>query len=205
MASSRPADRLQGVRAVIFDMDGTLTDSPLHFDRLRDELGMPAGASILDSIGQMPTAKANRARAALESHERDAALRCTLVDGADGVVAELQQRGLKVALLTSNSTFAARTVMERFGLSFDVWLSREHARPKPSPAPVLQIARRLHIEPRQTLMVGDYVFDMQAGRSAGALTAWVVSGRLAEAPAEADVVIHELDELLDMLPERISP
>jgi HAD superfamily hydrolase (TIGR01509 family) len=116
------------------------------------------------------------------------------------VIEELTRRGVKTALLTRNSAESVQTVLERFGLRFDVWMSREDAEPKPSPEPVLRIARRLGLAPEELIVVGDYVFDVQAGRAAGARTAFVRRRSDLPPPPEADVVIESLHELLDVLP-----
>jgi phosphoglycolate phosphatase-like HAD superfamily hydrolase len=56
------------------------------------------------------------------------------------------------------------------------------------------------LQPYQLLVVGDYLFDVQAGRSAGARTAFVRTGKSIEPPPEADIVVSDLRELLPVLP-----
>jgi phosphoglycolate phosphatase-like HAD superfamily hydrolase len=90
-------------------------------------------------------------------------------------------------------------VLGRFGLRFDVCLAREDAEPKPSPQPVRLIAERLGLHTGELLMVGDYVFDMQAGRAAGATTVLVRSPKLLRPPPEADYVIDDLLEVLALI------
>lgn len=187
------------LRAVIFDMDGTLTDSPLDFDRIRADCGVPAGRAVLEHLATLPPAERRDAEAALVEHERRAAAECVLKDGAHEALAALRAHGLKTALLTRNSAESVRTVLDRFELEFDCCLSREDAEPKPSPDAVLEIARRFGVRPQEVLMVGDYVFDMQAGRAAGTRTAFVRNAKLPVPPAEADYVIGNLRELLDLL------
>lgn len=188
------------VRGVVFDMDGTLTHSPLDFSRIRAEAGVPEGRPVLEFLADAPEPVRERVTEVLHRHERRAAEDCSLHEGAAEVIRELGRRGLKTALLTRNSAESVRTVLGRFGLSFDCWLSREHAEPKPSPQPVLEIAGRLGLTPAELLMVGDYVFDMQAGRAAGASTAFVRNHSGAEPPEEADAVVEGLLDLLDLLP-----
>jgi len=188
-----------GVKGVVFDMDGTLTDSPLDFDLIRSECGVPAGQPILEYLRGAPEAERGRILGILDSHERRAAAACTLREGAREVLGELARRGVRTALLTRNSAESVRTVLGRFGLEFDCWLSREHCQPKPSPQPVLAIAERLGVAPAELLVVGDYVFDVEAGRAAGSRTALLSTGKLRRAVPQADVVIETLWELLDVL------
>jgi HAD superfamily hydrolase (TIGR01509 family) len=187
------------LKAVIFDMDGTVTDSPLDFDRIRADCGIPPGRSVLEHLAALPEADRRRAQAVLAQHERRAAAECVLKEGAREAIEALRARGLKTALLTRNSAESVRTVLARFGLRFDCWLSREDAEPKPSPEAVLKIASRFGVEPQEVLMVGDYVFDVQAGRAAGARTALVRNPKVPVPPPEADCVIGDLRELLDVV------
>jgi HAD superfamily hydrolase (TIGR01509 family) len=184
------------LKAVIFDMDGTVTESPLDFERIRADCGVPPGRPVLEHLSGLPEVERRRAEAVLAEHERRAATACVLKEGAREAIEALRARGLKTALLTRNSAESVRTVLERFALQFDCWLSREDAEPKPSPDAVLRIARRFGVRPQEVLMVGDYVFDVQAGRAAGARTAFVRNAKVALPPAEADYVIGDLHELL---------
>ena len=188
------------VRGVVFDMDGTLIDSPLDFGRIRAEAGVPEGRPILEFLEGASGDVRERVTKVLLRHEREAARDCTLREGAAELLRVLTERGIKTALLTRNSAESVRTVLDRFGLCFDCWLSREHAEPKPSPQPVLKIAALLGLEPGELLMVGDYLFDVHAGRAAGSPTAFVKNHKGIQPPREADVVIEDLLELLDMLP-----
>lgn len=185
-------------------MDGTLTVSALDFDQLRAESGVPQGRPILEHMAQAPRAERKMIQAVLERHERDAALRSALRDGAAEVLEELRRRGFKTALLTRNSAESVRTVLRRFGLEFDCWISREHAEPKPSPEPVLKIARTLGLPPEQLVVVGDYTFDVLCGHAAGARTAFVRTDNGVEPPEQTDVVIENLHELLRLLPENLT-
>jgi HAD superfamily hydrolase (TIGR01509 family) len=187
------------VKAVIFDMDGTVTDSPLDFERIRADCGVPAGTAVLEHLATLPQAARRRAEAILAEHERRAAAECALKDGAREAIDALRALGLRTALLTRNSAQSVRTVLERFALEFDCWLSREDAEPKPSPDAVLKIARRFGLRPQEVLMVGDYVFDVQAGRAAGARTALVRNPALRAPPPEADYIIGDLRELLALV------
>jgi phosphoglycolate phosphatase-like HAD superfamily hydrolase len=91
-------------------------------------------------------------------------------------------------------------VLERFGLSFDCCLAREHAEPKPSPDAIFKIAGRLGLRAGDLLVVGDYIFDVQAGQNAGARTALLYTGRDYALEPPADFVLGGLLDVLNHVP-----
>lgn len=188
------------IACVIFDMDGTLTVSNLDFDAIRNEAGLPEGQPILEYLQSAPEAERQRVNRVLLRHEDRAIRSCTLRPGAAAVLDALRQAGLKLALLTRNSRRSVDVLLERFPLRFDCCVTREDAPPKPSPEPIREIARRLGVKPRQVLVVGDYVFDVQAGRAAGARTAFLRTGNYRRLEPEPDAFLTELGELLNYLP-----
>ncbi len=195
--------RLTEIEAVVFDMDGTLTQSNLDFDRIRAECGAPPGRPVLEHMEELPQSERGHVLDVLQRHERRAARECCLQPGAIELLRELRHRGFKTALLTRNSAESVRTVLERFPLRFDCWLSREDARPKPSPEPLLKIARALDVPPERMLMVGDYKFDVQAGRAAGSRTAFLLTDGRLRPPAQCDLVLKKLADLPACLPESV--
>ena len=72
---------------------------------------------------------------------------------------------------------------------------------KPHPAPLLLALDRLGADPADAAYVGDSPFDMQAAKAAGVYAIGVSWGRIhgPEKLTDADVVVHEADELLDLL------
>jgi len=161
------------LECVVFDLDHTLVDSDLDFAAIKREIGtdMP----ILEyraAVGPEEQARVDRI---LGWHEMRAAATCKLLPGARELLDFLERRGVFKALLTRNSRTTIRTLSERLGFRFDSIVTREDAEPKPSPEPVLLICRRLGVSPTNTLMVGDYLYDMLAGERAGAMTLLVHS------------------------------
>jgi len=188
-------------RAVIFDLDGTLTRPYFDFDAIRREIGLPAdGTPILESLAKMTDEQRARAEEILHRHEARAADCCELWEDALEVLSTLQRRRIPVGLLTRNSRRSTRRVMERHGISFDRTHTREDGPVKPSPDAILRMCRHWRIAPSQAWVVGDYVFDIRAGRAAGARTVLMVGdAALPEYAQEADHVIRRLRELLNLV------
>jgi len=187
-------------RAVIFDLDGTLTEPLLDFDAMRAEIGLPPGP-ILEQLEHADAATRARADEILRRHERDAIARATLADGCAELLAHLAARGIPTAILTRNVREVVDAFVRTFGFVFAAIYTREDGPPKPSPAGVLALCAAMGAAPADTLVVGDYKFDILAGRDAGCATALVLSTHrptLAELPdwGPPDVVVSSLRELL---------
>lgn len=158
------------IRGVIFDMDGTLVDSALDFDLMRREMDLPAGQPILEAIAQLPADLANHCRIILSRHEQQGADRATLLPGVAELCHALDQCGIHRAVATRNSRSITQAALGRLGLKFEIALTRDDGPVKPDPWPVLEICRQWCISPAETAVVGDFRFDVECGRAAGAHT-----------------------------------
>jgi HAD superfamily hydrolase (TIGR01549 family) len=183
---------------VIFDMDGTLTEELLDFDAIRGEIGAPERRGILEHIAQLAPDKKKIAEAILHRHELAAAQQCVVHEGAAEVLAQLSSRGIRTALLTRNSSACATRILARHRLQLDYVATREQPPHKPHADSILNIARHFAILPEQTLMVGDYLYDLQAARNAGVDSALVCHkpGPLPEFATMATYVVRSLPELV---------
>ena len=169
-------------RAILFDMDGTLTEPMLVVPRIKAEMGI-GGRPILEALAEMDPAARAAAEAVLLRHEEDAAEGSTLNDGCNDVLAWLAQRRIPTALITRNSRASVATVLARHGLQVDVTVARDDAPPKPDPRPLLLACERLAVAPGDAWMVGDGQYDVEAGAAAAIPTVWVSHGR--EKPFDA--------------------
>lgn len=165
------------VRNWVFDMDGTLTVAVHDFAAIRVALDIPVEHDILTHLAALPAAEAAAKHAWLLEHERDLALASTAATGAVELVRELAERGCRLGILTRNARELAHVTLEAIGLAdcFPVEhiLGRDEASPKPSPDGLLKIASAWGVAPSELVMVGDYRFDLDCGRAAGARTVLV--------------------------------
>ncbi|HSW46034.1 MAG TPA: HAD family hydrolase [Phycisphaerae bacterium] len=188
--------------AVLFDLDGTLTRPYFDFDAIRREIGLPTEpwAPILESLEHMTRLERTRAEAILHRHEHEAAEASELWDDARHVVGAIRAAGIPAALMTRNSRRSVDTVMAKHGLRFDAEYTREDGPIKPAPDPVLILCRRLNAEPTRAWVIGDYLFDLQSGNSAGAVTVLMLGDSpLPDWADQARHVIRRLSELLPLL------
>lgn len=191
-------------RAVIFDLDGTLTEPVLDFDAIRAEIGLTPGLPILEQLEGADAALRARAEEIMRRHERAAIARATLADGCVELLAHLDGLAVPTAILTRNVREVVDTFTRTFGFRFRAAFTREDGPPKPSPAGVLALCAQLGAAPPETLVVGDYKFDILAGLRAGCRTALVTSRALTpdELPewGPPDLVLRSLRELLPLFP-----
>ncbi len=182
------------IAGILFDLDGTLVDSRLDFARIRQEIGLPEGQPILEAIEQMPEDEARRCHAILDQHERAGAERARLLPGVAQLLATLSARALPMGLVTRNSRVATELTLDRLDLHFDIVLAREDAPIKPDPAAILMACATWGIAASQAVIIGDYRFDLEAGKRAGAWTVLYTRGRaVKDLPftAEAHLVMHD--------------
>jgi HAD superfamily hydrolase (TIGR01509 family) len=193
---------LKAPRAVIFDLDGTLTEPILDFDAIRAEIGLRAGLPILEQLESLQPPQRARAEAIMVRHEREAIARATLADGCADLLGHLAAMEIPISILTRNVREVVETFARAFAFRFHAVFTREDGPPKPSPAGALALCRSMSVAPADTLAVGDYKFDVMAGRSAGCRTALVSRERLSDADlidwGSPDMVIQSLRELLPL-------
>jgi len=165
------------LRGIIFDLDGTLVDSHLDFDAIRRELDLPAATPILEALDRMPDEQADRCLAVLHRYETEAAERATLQEGAAEFLQSLDKYGIRRAVVTRNRGDAARRTLQRLGLVFEIVIAREDGPVKPDPWAIRHICESWNVQPQDTLVIGDFHFDIEAGRQAGANTMLITHGR----------------------------
>ncbi len=190
------------LECVIFDLDNTLVDSDLDFDQIKREIG--TDMTILEYRAKADPAEQQRVDRILAEHEARAAETCTYCTGAWELLEFLKQHDVRTALLTRNSRRTIERVSERLGMGFDATLSREESEPKPSPKPIRQLCETLDVAPARTLMVGDFLYDMQAAERAGAMTLLVHSQHRHKFDYDADFEVETLHDAIPVVEELLS-
>ncbi len=156
----------------VFDMDGTLTLAVHDFEAIKRALGIPLEHDILHHLAALPADEAAAKHAWLLEHERELALNARPAAGAIELVRALQSRDCRLGILTRNAHELALLTLQAIGLgdcfaTVDI-LGRDEAPPKPHPGGLLQLAERWQVAPAELVMVGDYRFDLECARAAGA-------------------------------------
>jgi HAD superfamily hydrolase (TIGR01549 family) len=173
----------------------------LDFDVIREEMGLDRnGGPILEAMEKMTPPQRRRAEAILQSHEERAVAESKLNAGAKETLAALRERSIPIGVLTRNCKGNAWAVAIKHGLHFDAVVGREDGPVKPDTFGVLHLCRAFSVEPAQTLLVGDYLFDLLCARAAGAIPVLLTNHeRAGEFARHADFTVAGLIELLPII------
>lgn len=210
-------------RAALFDLDGTLIETHIDFQAMRqameglaEEAGVPddavCGKDILTMVeaavedvagrGGDDGALRRRAFATLETMEVDGCAHPDLLPGTRETLSELLARGIKIGVVTRNCRAVSIGLLARFGLPHHLLLTRDDVRrTKPHPEHLWDALRLLDVPAHQSLMVGDHWMDIQAGVKAGCSGTLGILGKHDVdwfAPCPPQVTVRDLSEALPL-------
>ena len=221
----RALDLLRGVRAVVFDFDGTLAVLNIDFSSMRErvfELMSKYGVDerlieerylleIIDEVVQILNQKNNstadrfyqEAHQILHKIELKAAEEGRLLPGVEGVLESLREKGFKVGIVTRNCEEAVRKVFPHIKEYCDVFVSRDSIKKvKPHPEHLTWVMKALRVSGEEVVMVGDHPIDIQAGKRVGMRTVGVLTGRTKREEFEkagADYILRDASEVCSLL------
>ena len=181
----------QGIKGVLFDMDGTLVDAfpPIinAMNRTLAEYGMATmtpeaikrhtGRGDCGMTSLFGEHKESATIRFLELHDADYLKQIRTIDGSEELLSWLQNRGIPTAIVTSKGQHRAEAQIELLGWQdcFQTIVGKINGRAeKPSPEPVLMACETLAVNPTDAIMIGDGTADMKAGSRAGAYTAGII-------------------------------
>ena len=216
------------VKAIVVDMDGTITKFNLNFMEARklalgilEEMSLRTSdmteqvslylilASLKEKLNSETYATVrSRFYKLLEEMELKSAKNVALYPGARETLLSIRRRPVKIGIVTNNGHAGTDLTFKRLKLQgiFDAIVTRDDCEDmKPSPNPVRKIMADLDVKPEEGILVGDGVMDIMAAKAAGLSSVAVTTGpfnsaRLIE--AEPDYLlgsINDLPALLDLL------
>ncbi|MBV4501054.1 N-acetylmuramic acid 6-phosphate phosphatase MupP [Pseudomonas shirazensis] len=215
------------LRAVLFDMDGTLLDTapdfiaicqamlaergmaPIADKLIRDEISGGARAMVAATFVMSPEDEGFEALRLefLERYQRDCAVHSKLFEGMSELLDDIEKGGLIWGVVTNKPVRFAEPIMQRLGLAerSALLICPDHVKnSKPDPEPLILACKTLDLDPASVLFVGDDLRDIESGRDAGTRTAAVRYGYIhpQDNPNNwgADVVVDhplELRKVLD--------
>lgn len=214
------------LRAVLFDMDGTLLDSapdfiaicqamraerglaPIDEQLIRDQVSGGARAMVATSFAMDPQAEQFEALRLefLERYQEHCAVLTRPFDGIEQLLANIEQAQLLWGVVTNKPLRFAEPIMQRLGLAerSAILICPDHVKhSKPDPEPMILACSQLGLDPASVLFVGDDLRDIESGRGAGTRTAAVTYGYIHpdDNPRDwgADLVVDHPLELCALL------
>ena len=157
---------LNPIKAILFDLDGTLVHSMLDFRQIRKDISCPEGQDVLSFLETLSEDAREHAESIIMQHELDDAHATQMIDGASRLLDRLENYGLKTAIVTRNSQMATQIKIQKTGLKVEHILTREDAPAKPKPDALLHFSTLWNLEPQSCVYVGDYLYDLQAADNA---------------------------------------
>jgi len=183
------------IKAVIFDLDGTLVTFNLDYKTLRAEVlqflakrGFPRSifsmresffrtlekAEIYMKNNGVKEKDFQQIRKSVFSianrYEMEAARETSLVSGVLETLKALRRKGLRIALFTANDEKPTDYVLRRFRLKpfFDAVVTRQSVKNiKPNPAHLEAALKALEVKPEEAVVVGDSIYDMKCAQGLG--------------------------------------
>lgn len=208
------------IKAIIFDLDGTLIDSsiditnalnyamePYPLKRLtREDTVKLVGEGITRLIEKIApdldeTGKADVAQRFITHYTEHVADFTREYPGVRDTLESLVK--YRKAVISNKRESLSKLVLEELDLLryFSLVIGSDTtAERKPSPVPVLKALAELHAEPCEAVMVGDSNFDVDAGKAAGVTTVAATYGYRPRAViAHADYLIDRMSDLLPLV------
>ena len=187
----------QFVKAVLFDLDGTLIDTAADFVRIIGKMSLEnnwqapletdireqvsAGASAMvqlmlrhnDQLEVGEDELLNFRQQFLDNYEADICVDSCLFDSLDAVLADLESKGVPWGIVTNKPRYLAEKLLNKMQLDercAALVCPDDVSRSKPDPEPMYMALEKLGI-PRgaagSVLYVGDHIRDIEAGNAAG--------------------------------------
>lgn len=197
---------IMSIKAVIFDLDGTITQPYFDFDAIREEIGLARNSGpLLELMEKMTPQLRQTAEKILLKHEENAVIESKLNPGARHTLTNLRYKGIHIGILTRNKRDNAHAIARKHNLQFDAVVGREDGPVKPDAFGVLELCRRFGVQPQETLLVGDYLFDLLCAKAAGACAVLLTNHHQAGDFAEhADFCIDNINGVLDIIANKNS-
>jgi len=186
------------IRAVLFDLDGTLLHSApdlvAALNRIRTlnslpELALeamqqfaPRGAVELLKAGMPeadPVTLEHWRQEFLAHYQANCFRESVLFEGVGELLAFLDRKGIPWGIVTDKPEYLTRPILSAAGLDKSIAClvcGDAIKERKPHPAPVLLACEKLHVTAAEALLVGDEVRDLEAGKAAGVRTCAVLYG-----------------------------
>ena len=221
------------MKAVLFDLDGTLIDTAADFIRILQDMCREKGGPVVDA-DLIRTQVSEGARAMvklvypeldvedpvfldhrqdfLDRYGADIAVDTDLFIGMQALLTELEQQQIPWGIVTNKPRWLSESLLQALNLTerCSVLVCPEDVRnTKPDPEPMYLAADQIQITAKDCIYVGDHPRDIDAGRSAGMYTILAAYGYLPLQYKDdltawhADCIVNTVVELHDVIRQHV--
>lgn len=202
------------IRAIIFDLDGTLVEINIDFCAMRNDLKkifekydleFHNEKLILENIehARMIMNDENFMRDVnniVEKYEFESIKEKKKIDGVEEKLYELKNRNIKIFVLTRSGRKYCNEVISFFSENiFDEIITRDDFPTiKPDTGPIIYLMKKYNLKKNEILMVGDHPIDIETAKKIGIKCVGVLSGccdRKMLEEAGANVILESAAEL----------
>lgn len=194
---------MKELKAVIFDLDGTIIDVPYDWHLIKEKLGTQ-GAPILFYLSGLKEPEKSEKLRLLEEYEEKATAKAVLKKGIPRLMYFLEEKGIKKILVTNNSRKNVALLLKRFSLDFDYILTRESGLWKPSGAPFLAAMKKLGIERDGCYVIGDSHFDIKAAQEAGIAQVFILGQKKEKFSSDSVEIVESVEKLKKRIEELLK-
>ncbi|MBE9579619.1 MULTISPECIES: HAD family hydrolase [Moraxella] len=192
------------LKAVLFDLDGTLIDTAPDFIRIiklmcakhnhpcptdtaiREQVSAGARAMVrlmfgdeLADVADTDERMLAYRQEFLDLYEQDICVDSRLFDGLDDLLNTLENKGVAWGIVTNKPRYLAEQLLDKLDLTKRCAVlvcPDDVVNTKPDPEPMFLACKKLDTDPKNCIYVGDHIRDIQAGRASGMMTVAVGFG-----------------------------
>jgi N-acetyl-D-muramate 6-phosphate phosphatase len=221
------------MKAVLFDLDGTLIDTAQDFIRIIQDMCREKGVAVVDAdLIRSQVSEGARAMVQLvypelevtdpvflghrqrflDIYGADIAVATDLFEGMYPLLAQLEAASVPWGIVTNKPRWLSEALLEALNLTERCRVlvcPEDVSSTKPDPEPMYLAAKRIHVAPEQCIYVGDHPRDIDAGRAAQMYTILAAYGYLPFAHKDdltawqADCIVNNVTELHDVIQQLV--
>ncbi len=182
------------IHLIIFDLDGTIVENEIPFSEMRERIMKKINCEENPPhLYEFLKEKGDKYLKILKEEEIRRAKHARVVSSLPTILNYLKEREIKRAILTRNSRRATLIALGKYVKEFDSIITRDDEfEPKPSDEGIIYLLSKFGVKNNECMVVGDYEYDIIAGKKAGCITVRIGNG-------EGDYKIEKIEDIVNLI------